>query len=62
MSKTAVPRYLTTEQLGEAAIATIKQMSPEEKRVLRDKITLDLFWNKAARKEFQKMKAAEFPN
>jgi hypothetical protein len=29
------PRYLTTEQLGEAMLETVRAMSPEEKAELR---------------------------
>lgn len=32
------PRYLTTEQMAEAAICTVKQMSPDEKAALRRKL------------------------
>jgi hypothetical protein len=36
------PRYLTTEQLGEAMLETVRAMSPEEKAELRYELQADL--------------------
>jgi hypothetical protein len=50
ISKHKPPVHLTTEQLAEAAIQTVKQMTPVEKALLRRRLNRDVLLQKTARR------------
>src|SRR5271156_4064038 len=59
LAKTKPPGiYLTTEQLGEAMIQSVQQMSPDEKAELRRNLDCALLTKAAVDAELQKILAA----